>query len=380
MAAVSEELVRELAAFTGTDAPVTSLYLDVDGRRYVRPRDVDQHLDALLREASARAGSDGLSKAAQQSVADDLARMAAHVRTGMARSGTNTRGVALFSCTAHGLWRVVELPVPVRSRVVVNHTPYVRELESVVARGLRFAVLLVDRQRARLFLFGLGGLADRTELLDRLPRHDDDGGGLTRDQVASQAAAAAQRHLRRAAQAAFEVFRDAGFDHLVLGGPDEVVAVLERELHPWLRDRIAARVSVAVGATEEEICRAAAEAEADVERAREAVLVGRMRDALGSGTGAVAGLAGVLEALVARRVDTLLVAGDYESPGWRCRSCQFVGVRGPRCPVCATGMDRVDDVVEEAVEEALAQSCRVVVCVGNADLDVAGRIGALLRY
>ena len=43
-------------------------------------------------------------------------------------------------------------------------------------------------------------------------------------------------------------------------------------------------------------------------------------------------------------------------------------------------MYAVDDVVEEAVEEALAQSCDVQVCVGNADLDVLGRIGALLRY
>jgi hypothetical protein len=36
--------------------------------------------------------------------------------------------------------------------------------------------------------------------------------------------------------------------------------------------------------------------------------------------------------------------------------------------------------VEEAVDVALGQSCRVVVCDGNADLDVLGRVGALLRY
>ena len=40
----------------------------------------------------------------------------------------------------------------------------------------------------------------------------------------------------------------------------------------------------------------------------------------------------------------------------------------------------VDDIVEEAVETALGQSCHVEVCVDNADLDVMGRIGALLRY
>jgi hypothetical protein len=43
-------------------------------------------------------------------------------------------------------------------------------------------------------------------------------------------------------------------------------------------------------------------------------------------------------------------------------------------------MDKVADIVEEAIDEALGQSCRVEVCAGNADLDVLGRIGALLRY
>jgi hypothetical protein len=43
-------------------------------------------------------------------------------------------------------------------------------------------------------------------------------------------------------------------------------------------------------------------------------------------------------------------------------------------------MESLDDVVEEAVDEALAQSCTVEICVDNADLDVLGRVGALLRY
>ena len=54
---------------------------------------------------------------------------------------------------------------------------------------------------------------------------------------------------------------------------------------------------------------------------------------------------------------------------------------GRTCPVCATPeMAAVDDVVEEAIELALAQGVKVHLCEGNADLDVLGRIGALLRY
>jgi peptide subunit release factor 1 (eRF1) len=117
-----------------------------------------------------------------------------------------------------------------------------------------------------------------------------------------------------------------------------------------------------------------------VERAREAALVDRLRRAVGAGNAGVAGLDRVLDALVARRVDLLLVSEGFEAPGWRCPTCAWVGTRGRRCPVCAAAMDQVADVVEEAVEEALTQACRVAFCRDNADLDVLGRVGALLRY
>ena len=87
-----------------------------------------------------------------------------------------------------------------------------------------------------------------------------------------------------------------------------------------------------------------------------------------------------LGALVERRVDLLLVSDGFETEGWRCRSCRYLGPLGRRCPVCAKPMDLVDDVVEEAVEEALANKCRVQMVRENADLDVLGRIGALLRF
>ena len=117
-----------------------------------------------------------------------------------------------------------------------------------------------------------------------------------------------------------------------------------------------------------------------LEQAREAVIVDRLRQAVGSGAAGVAGLQGVLDALVARRVDTLVVSDGFEAPGWRCAACDWIGTLGRTCPACGNEMDQVDDVVEEAVGGALTQACKVVVCRDNADLDVMGRVGALLRY
>ena len=51
MVAITEDDVRSLAAFKGEDAPVTSIYLDVDGGRHVRFQDVVRSADSLVKEA-----------------------------------------------------------------------------------------------------------------------------------------------------------------------------------------------------------------------------------------------------------------------------------------------------------------------------------------
>jgi peptide chain release factor subunit 1 len=375
--AITGAFIRDVARFTDGRAPVTSCYLDVDGRRYIRPQDLEPHLDALLRKGRRKLAPDA-DRTAQASVETDLRRISDLVRGGIDRS--STRGLVIFSCSAAGFWQVVELAVPVPNMVVVAPTPHIRVLESILEHNLRFAVLLADRQRARLFLFELGRLVERQEHFDQLPRHDDDGGHWRKDQVAGHAAVAAARHVRRAARATFAFYQAQAFDHLVLGAPHDLARELETELHPWLRERVVARLSVPVAARDDEIVSTALEVAATVEAAREAALVERLRRALGSGNGAVAGIAGVLDALVARRAETLLVSEGYEASGWRCRGCAFVAVRGRRCPVCEADMEPVEDVVEEAVQEGLAQSCRLAMCRDNADLDVLGRIAALVRY
>lgn len=370
MVAITQEDIRELAGYRGQHGMVTSCYLNVDGARHIRHQDVVRELDRVLRPARVRCNGD-------ESVAADLGKIEAHVRGGFDRSGT--RGLAIFSCSADEYWRVVALPVPVHSQVVVNHTPVVRQLETVVDQHERFGLLLVDRQRARMFVFELGEVVEATGRFDQLPRGDDDDHSFTKDQARDHAAAVVHQHLRESAAAAFAVFQDQGFERLVIGAPDDLVAELESLLHPYLRERLAARCSIAPGATYEEIRRAARAVEADVERAKEAEAVAALREAVGGRRG-VAGMDATLMALVERRVETLLVSAGFAAPGWRCPSCRWIGRVGRACPVCAAEMDGVDDVIEEAVEEALGQSCRVEICVGNADLDVLGGIGALVRY
>jgi peptide subunit release factor 1 (eRF1) len=347
------------------------------------------------------AGSPGASggSSGATDIDEDLRRLEGRVRAGLERSWI--RGLGLFSCSADNFFEIVELSMRVRNQVAINQSPHVRQLEAMLERARPYGVLLVDRQRARMLVLQAGQLVDRSELFNELPRHDDDGGEWDRDHVRDHAAALAQQHVRRAAQVAFAVHQQRPLAHLILAGPDTAVREVERELHSYLSDRIVARLRLPMSATDDEIRAAAESVEAEVERARTDALVNRLRDGVGTsgagllgmpaalssaapiGTGAgsgVAGLDGVLKALFEHRVETLLVSEDFAAPGWRCQGCDYLAGRGPNCPLCPTTMTRVDDVVEEAIDVALNQSCRVAVCEGSADLDVMGRIGALLRF
>jgi len=375
---ISEDQVRALAGHRGS-CVVTSCYLDVDGRHHPRHADYETQLDHLLREAREKAVAFGPE--AVRSVAADLERISAWVRAGFDRS--HVRGLAFFACSADGFFDVVESPLPVSNEIVVNHTPHVRPLESILQAYERFAVVLVDRQRTRLFRFELGELTEHTEVFDAVPRGGDQAGhpgqGSRSAHVQRHSEEVAHRHLKHAADVAFTELQGHPVDHVILGGPHEIVAEFEGHLHPWIAQRVAARLVISAAAGPDEVRQAALSVEAAVTRRDEAALVGRLRDAVGTGAG-VAGLAATLAALVERRVDLLLISDGYEPEGWRCPSCRYLGPIGRRCPVCANPMDLVDDVVEEAVEEALTNKCRVRMVRENADLDVLGRIGALLRF
>jgi peptide subunit release factor 1 (eRF1) len=376
---ISEDRIRVLAGHRGS-CVVTSCYLDVDGRRHPRHADYETHLEHLLREAREKAT--GFGPEAVRSVAADVDRIRTWVRGGFDRS--HVRGLAFFACSADGFYEVVESPLPVSNDIVVNHTPHVRPLEAILQAYERFAVLLIDRQRARLFRFELGELTEHTEVFDAMPRGGDQAGhpaqGSRGSHVQRHTDEITHRHLKHAAEVTFTELQRRPVDHVILGGPNEIVAELEGQLHTWVRDRVVDRLVIATTAGPEEVRQAALAVEAAQARRSEAALVERLRNAIGIGRGGVAGLEATLAALVERRVDVLLVSDSYATEGWRCPSCRYLGPRGRKCPVCKNTMDLVEDVVEEAVEEALANKCRVQIVRENADLDVLGRIGAVLRF
>jgi len=371
MAGLSEATIRELAGFRPAQGVVTSCYLDVDGRRYPRRAEYEAELERLLRRVRHRVNGEAPP-------GQDLQRIERHVHDGVDRS--RTRGLAMFACGPAGFWQALALPVPVRSQLVVGHAPAVGQLESALHRYEPIGVLLVDRQHVRVLVFELGELTEYAETVDELFRDVDVRDEKARGQMEGKVEDRDQQHVRRAADAAFRVYADHPFSHLLVGAPAPLLGALEAALHPYLQERLRDRLTIAVTDPVEAIREVALAAEAEIERDRERALLADLRERLARDDRAVAGLADVLPALGEHRVDTLVVSSGYRAPGWSCSSCHRLAVVGPRCPRCQGELRKEEDVVAAAIDDALTQSARVEVCDASADLDVVGRIGALLRY
>ncbi|MDZ7673693.1 MAG: hypothetical protein U5K30_01275 [Acidimicrobiales bacterium] len=368
MTAISEDVIRSLAAVR-SEQGVTSCYLDVDGRRHVREVDYERVFDSMVRRHRDQAAHD-CSDA-------DLARIEALVRNGFDRS--RVRGVAVFSSVAEDLWQVVELPVPVRSQLVVNSAPAVGQLETVVQQTATIGALLADKTHARVYVYHLDQLVEHTEVIDEIGRDYDTVGEHDRGGVEDHREELEHQHLRHAARLLWSAFQTHGFDHVVLAVPEHLAGELEADLHPYLRERLRGPLGVEPSASESAVRTAIMQMAADIEHERETEIVESLRAAVGADRRAVAGLDAALDALAEQRVETLVVSAGYEAEGWRCPGCGRLATVGRQC-VCGDEMRHVDDVVEHAVDDALAGRSVVEMCSGNADLDVLGRIGAHLRY
>lgn len=352
--------------------PMTSCYLNVDGALYTRHQDLAKATDDVLRGVRSRSNGDA-------SVHADLRRIGELVRSGFDR--TTTRGLAVFSCDAEDFWEVVSLPCRVASHAVVGFSPSVGPLEVAVADHEPMGVLLVDKGRTRMLVCTWGRLSEHADMVADLLRNYDDRGEKERGETAPRIEARVARHLRTAARVAFDVQSASGFARLVIGGPETAVAEVERLLHPYLAKIYCGRLDVSAAGSLEDVRRAVTVMETEIARREEAADVGRLRDASRTpGALAVTGLRPVLDVLAEHRVERVLVSDDYGEAGWRCGACRRLAAVGPTCATCGEAMDAVENVVSEVIDRVLAEGGRVEMCVGNADLDVLGRVGAFLRF
>jgi peptide chain release factor subunit 1 len=378
---ITRERLRRLAGIRAGGAKVLSVFVNLDPREFAtgaaRSTEVRSLLDRatrLVRE------TDGLTHAAQTSLRADLERLEAELGTG-GLDAKGAHGLAVFTASAVELFEVLKLPEPVDHDPVIADTPFIEPL-STIGTPERWCALLVNRRVARLFC-GPGAALEEIELIEDDVRNRHDQGGWSQANYQRSVDKDADDHLRHAAQVAFDELKDDLPAGILIGAPSELAGAFEAHLHPYLRDRIAGRLDVDVEHTRaDDVARAAAPRIEAAAREREDAALARLVEAFAGGPGrAASGLPEVLAVVHEQRVETLLVEAGFAAPGVRCPTCGWLGAdETTECPADGSATERVDDIVEAAVERALMQAADIRVLRDRAELASHGRIAAVLRF
>jgi peptide subunit release factor 1 (eRF1) len=350
-----DELLDRLALFEPGDVPVLSLYLDA------RPNDngratFDRYLRKQLPQVARTYAQTG---AARQSLEEDASRIQSWLETELR---PQTRGVALFACSAQGLFEAVQLDVPFpEHRLSVGPMPHLYPLAHVADEYRRYAAVVADSTRATIWVFGLQKALDRrTVESPKSKRHKE--GGWSQMHFQRHVDNARLHHIKDVADALTRVVREHDVDHVVVGADELFVPTLRAELPPEVNAKIIDILPIDIRTPEHQVLAETLEsfrqedARTDEERVR--LCLDEVR---GSGLG-VAGLADTLTALEVGQVDELLLPAT------------------PDAILREDGTPGDASLADDLVARARRTGAHVMFVEDASVLRELGGVGALLRY
>jgi peptide chain release factor subunit 1 len=249
----------------------------------------------------------------------------------------------------------------------------------LVDEGRRYCVVVVDKEKARLFTMYNGELSERTDIFDEVPGWHKQG-GWSQARFQRHIEDHVNRHLKRVADTVFEFYKMEGFGHLVIGGSQEIRSRFYRIIHSYLQRIVAGYLTVEVISNVNDILAAARKVESEAEERRSAEITGML---MGSSPGhiTVTGLKDTVKALEEGRVHTLVLVDNHDIEGCLCGDCGGVDILGAdECARCSKKIEKSGDVSEHLAVLAVEHDAEVNYVKPGSGLEKTDGVGAVLRW
>lgn len=376
---IIQRQIDELLKFDGHSFPVTTLYLDVDRKKYAQ-REYEVILRNLIREQAQTITDAHFNRDQITSLQEDLAKIERYV-TGEFNT-PSFRGLCVFSSSGNNFWQVYGLPRLLKSYLIIGHTPYLRPLSTLMSEYRRYCTLLVDRRGARLFEVYMEEIIEHQRIFDEVPGKTKPGGwyGLQEKRIRRHLENEVHKHFKNLAQTTLGIFKRDHFDWLILGGKKEDLGDFESMLHSYLKERIVDRTNLTPDVPLHKVLEATLQIEELVETEEETKLVKRLLSEEASGGLAITGLEKSLDSFRLGAVQTFLVMDELSIPGFNCSNCKFFSTKETVCPYCGSETTSIPDIIEQVTEDAIHQGGQVKFILRSGELQSVGSIGAFLRF
>ncbi|MFW6139801.1 MAG: hypothetical protein ACOC5S_00420 [Acidobacteriota bacterium] len=379
MKLTSQHQIEELAEFRSKNYFTTSFFLDISRDRMTK-KEIELSLKNLMSRSHSRLKKRNIESKKKDSLFKDLKKIQDYCSQKL--PFYDYYGLSIFSCSAENFWKVFNLVKSPRNLVVFDRNPYVRPLSAIFEQYHRICVLVMDRKEAKWYDIYMGEISLIDQMRTDLSKHKGERGreGFGSQSLEKHLESLFQSHIKKASNKTFEVFKKDGFDWLFVGASEGYLKELESHFHPYLRERMKGILKAKPNDNPDKILKELLHIKEELKRKEEHQIVKDFESELKRGGLAVSGIRNTLRSLNKGGVKTLLVTRKFSKPGRLCPKCRFIYLDETECVGCKVKTIPVIDVIDEAVEAGMNQSCQVRHINPPSKLDRYEGIGAFLRF
>ncbi|TCN42458.1 hypothetical protein EV641_12826 [Rhodococcus sp. SMB37] len=334
--------------------------------------------------------ADGTESGPSREVADALERLWPRIEP-LVSPTDSARGRVAFAALDSDWMLLLASAMPVTNRLVLDDGPFIHPLLELLDEGRAAGIVIVSETEARLLEWRAGSL----QMVSRMEheyveapheRAGHIGGGPSgqinspkREQRQDRERGRAERFVDQVTKVAAELAAERGWKRILVSGGERLTDPTISRFPQALRDIVFADTRVLNGLDDAALAATVTEWAHQQHSEHESRLLKRIRDAVGSGTGAL-GLSEVAAALNSGRVAHLVYDPEVRYVG-------TIGADGALYggdeigPNAAPGTPE-SRFTERLVERALETGARISPVEGaaGAELSAAAGIGALLRW
>jgi peptide subunit release factor 1 (eRF1) len=375
---ITRDIIRELAEFHSPENDAITFYYQPGTPADKSHRQEVIQLKDMVKDAMRRAERSGKNG----TVRSDLERILSLAERLHGNSG---KAKAIFACSSKGLWREEDVPPRLSgSRLLVNKHFHVSPLANLSDSLEKVCIALVDRSKARFFEMHMDEITEQEGFVDELPRRGRSDGfaGFDGGHAERRYDNEAMNHFKRVADRLVERHGSGGCDRLLVGTRDEIWPGIERQLHPYVKQKLVAHFNIdPAAATAEELRKQADEILRQHRNNERQELLAQVLDEARANNNGSLGLKRVLRSLEQGEIQTLVIGDGFHAEGVECTNCGHLDMRlVESCAVCGQKTREISDITDALVGRALRAGIDIVHVGSSGELQKSGNIGALLRF
>lgn len=372
-----EQILKKLVEFDRNNFPVTSAYFTADNSTGERKSHIAK-LKSVIKYKKNTTYFKQLSEDEQKSVLADFDKILKWYNEGF--DSMKFRSSICFSSAGAGLWETINTKYNLEDELVVQSEPYIRPLYMFQSSHRGYAIILVDKAKARIIESRHGEYIEHLNIKDIVPDNINVGGfqGTEERKVDRKMQQAVAKHYKTVAQKVFELTQELKFNWLIIGGRKEAIGEFEKYLHDHLISKIQGRVEIEPSAPINVVLKRVEETEEKACEEFEKELIEKLEESIPANQGVV-GIDAAVKAVENNIAQTLLIKKNFIRKGVFCRRCNYIGLK-PKfmCPICGEHLERTNDIVEQMLHIAHSQGVNVEYI--NNSLSDSWDIAAVLRY